>query len=54
MLDPVKLYSIDGLKLLDARRISALAHGWYVFNVKKAVEAWVNGTAENHGMNRMI
>ncbi|XP_061175171.1 bone morphogenetic protein 2-B-like [Saccostrea echinata] len=49
VLDPVNLYSINGLKLLDARRVSALAHGWYVFNVKKAVEAWVNGTAENYG-----
>lgn len=35
---------------MDARRISALGHGWYVFSVKKAVEAWVNGTAENHGI----
>lgn len=49
VLDPSNIYSINGLKLLDARRISALGHGWYVFSVKKAVEAWVNGTAENHG-----
>jgi hypothetical protein len=49
VLDPDKLYTVGGLKLLDAKRISVHNHGWLVFQVKKAVEEWVNGSSQNNG-----
>ncbi|KAK3089798.1 hypothetical protein FSP39_006621 [Pinctada imbricata] len=49
ILDPTNIYSLNSLRLLDARRVSTHGHGWYVFQVKKAVECWVNGTYPNHG-----
>ncbi|CAC5409587.1 Bone morphogenetic protein 4,Protein decapentaplegic,Bone morphogenetic protein 6,Bone morphogenetic protein 2-A,Growth/differentiation factor 3,Bone morphogenetic protein 2,Univin,Bone morphogenetic protein 3,Protein DVR-1,Derriere protein,Protein 60A,Bone morphogenetic protein 2-B [Mytilus coruscus] len=49
VLDPDKIYSSGGLKLLDAKRISVHTHGWLVFQVQKAVEQWVNGSSHNHG-----
>lgn len=49
VLDPDKLYTVGGLRLLDAKRISVHTHGWLVFQVKKAVEEWVNGSSQNNG-----
>ena len=49
MLDPDKLYTVGGLRLLDAKRISVHTHGWLVFQVKKAVDEWVNGSSQNNG-----
>jgi hypothetical protein len=54
VLDPDKLYTVGGLKLLDAKRISVHNHGWLVFQVKKAVEEWVNGSSQNNGQYYMV
>ena len=49
MLDMENMYSPDGLRLLDARRISAHAHGWFTFKVTKAVESWRSHSEANYG-----
>ncbi|XP_069123479.1 bone morphogenetic protein 7-like [Argopecten irradians] len=49
VLDPEHINSPQGLKLLDAKRTSAHLHGWFVFQVKNAVNEWINGSAVNYG-----
>ncbi len=49
VLDPYNMYSADGVRLIEARRISAHKHGWEVFRVKDTVQEWVNYTHTNHG-----
>ncbi|XP_059168357.1 bone morphogenetic protein 2-like [Physella acuta] len=52
----IKVYQIcdhvtaEKLDLLDAHRVSTHAHGWYVFNVTKAVLRWHLGTHTNLGL----
>ena len=49
VLDEYRLYSPDGVRLLDQRRISAHRHGWEVFRVTRTVQQWVNDSTTNHG-----
>jgi len=49
VIDPENMNSINGLRLLDAKRTSAHMHGWFVFTVLRAVQAWINGTEPNYG-----
>lgn len=50
VLDMDNMYSPDGLRLLDARRISTHSHGWLTFKVTKAVESWRSDKDPNHGL----
>ncbi|GFN96339.1 bone morphogenetic protein 7-like [Plakobranchus ocellatus] len=50
VLDIRDMTQSTNLRLLEARRVSAHAHGWYVFNVTSAVLAWHYGTANNFGI----
>lgn len=49
VLDLEEITSLQGLRLLSQRRISAHDRGWEVFPVKDTVTEWANGTSPNHG-----
>ncbi|XP_013393347.1 bone morphogenetic protein 7 [Lingula anatina] len=49
VLDVNHMFAEEGVRLLDARRLSGHTHGWEVFNVKKAVEDWAKNSSTNHG-----
>ncbi|XP_046361660.1 bone morphogenetic protein 2-like [Haliotis rufescens] len=50
VLSMEEMFQPKGLRLLDARRVSAHVHGWQKFRVKRAVEAWLNDTTTNFGL----
>ncbi|GFS01424.1 bone morphogenetic protein 7-like [Elysia marginata] len=50
VLDIRDMKEPKNLRLLDARRVSAHAHGWNVFNVTSAVLAWHYRRANNFGL----
>ncbi|XP_076458095.1 bone morphogenetic protein 2-like isoform X2 [Babylonia areolata] len=50
VLDKNKMDSPEGLRLLDAQRVSTHKHGWITFKVAKAVESWRLRPEENHGL----
>ena len=49
VLDMEDMTSLEGLRLLSQRRVSAHDRGWEVFPVKDTVTEWANGTSPNHG-----
>lgn len=54
VLSMEEMFQPKGLRLLDARRVSAHVHGWQKFRVKRAVEAWLNDTTINFGRYKSI
>ncbi|WAQ96176.1 hypothetical protein MAR_028866 [Mya arenaria] len=49
VLDPKNMYSDIGRTLVDQKRVSAHARGWFIFNVTRAVRDWAFQKAPNHG-----
>ena len=53
VLDPARMYTPEGVKLLDFRRVSTLAYGWEVFKVKDTLQQWINDSLSNHGKKKV-